>query len=303
MSEKQTVKDDGSITQYAIVIPIMADDDLSAAQMRLYVHYKRLFAEKGKCEESVRETVRITGMSKYLVQKTRDELAELGYVTIEKPTKEQARKGQTVHVTLIDNWQENVSRYAKPVSKLIQQPAEGVSKLIQAVSDLPQPVSNLVQEAVSKLIRIDSPILSKTPNIKTPNPWYDVIQEVWGFTGGRNRDMEKMLRGTATKKQYAEYNLECPLTEPKQLTDWKDWYFKVKNNRNGAILPSRQETVQSSIGEFKAFQERKIAALRVIPPTISAAPPPTPADNLPSDDDLIDVAAELAKLNKQRKGA
>lgn len=156
MSEKQSVQDDGSFGQYAIIIPLMADDDLNAAQMRLYVHYKRLYAEKGKCEESVRETEKVTGMSKYLVQKTRDELAELSYIAVEKPTKEQARKGQTVHVTLIDRWAENVSRYAKGVSILIQQPNEGVSKLIQGVSKSVQVNSDANDEAVSKLIRKES---------------------------------------------------------------------------------------------------------------------------------------------------
>ena len=254
---KQSIKDDGSIGKYATVIPHMADDDLDPFQMRLYVHYKRLFAEKGSCEESVRETAEKTHMNTKTVTKARNGLAELGYIAQEKPTKEQARKGQTVHVTLVDRWQENVSRYTKPVVDLPQ----GVVDLPQGVVDLPQETPQNDAKPVVDLLRIDSNTKdskdSTSPKKRESNPWYDAIQKVWGYTAARNRDMEKMLRGIATKKPYAEYNLETPLANPDQLLNWKAWYFKFKNTRPDAILLSSLEKVQSSIGEYLVYLERR----------------------------------------------
>jgi hypothetical protein len=173
MAERQTIKDDGSLDKYASVIPHMADDDLDPFQMRLYIHYKKMYALHGECDESVRDTAKLTRMSSYAVQKARDELAELGYIKVVKPTKEEARKGKTVHVTLVDRWAENVSRYAKAVSNLTQPTPEGVLKSTQPVSNLTQqtgePVSDLPQEAVSNLTRIDSSSKDSLKDVKTTN--------------------------------------------------------------------------------------------------------------------------------------
>jgi hypothetical protein len=162
--------------------------------------------------ESIRETERITGMSKYLVQKTRDELATLGYITVVKPTPAEARKGQTVHVTLVDRWHENVSRYAKGVSKLVQPPDEkrlAVSKLIQGVLNSIQVKSNFNSLAVSKLIRIDSKdssVSNDTESVKPKsipasqmNPMKDAIVAVFRWTWGTMSRTEKGTVHNAAK--------------------------------------------------------------------------------------------------------
>lgn len=105
-----------------------------------------------------------------------------------------------------------------------------------------------------------------------------------------------MLRGVATKKAYAEYNLEIPLTDPQQLLDWKDWYFKVKNNRAGAVLPGSQEKVQSSIGEYQASKARQAQNGKIVPLAVMEKPKTNPEMQK-------FIAAELAKLNAAKKDA
>lgn len=260
---KQTIKDDGSIDKYATVIPHIADDDLDPFQMRLYIHYKKIFALKGTCDESVRETAKACRMSTKTITKARDELASLGYIAQEKPTPAEARKGKTVHVTLADRWADNMTHYA--YAKGVVDLPQGVVRMPQPVADLPQLNSADKSEAVANMLRIDSKDKdskeSTTPKKRESNPWYDAIQKVWGYTAARNRDMEKMLRATATKSPYKEYNLETPLTSPDQLLNWKAWYFKFKNTRPDAILLSNLEKVQSSIGEYQNYLEKRKAPI------------------------------------------
>lgn len=131
---------------------------------------------------------------------------------------------------------------------------------------------------------------SKPKEPRARNEWYEVVQAVWGHTGGRNADMEKMLRGVATKKPYSDYNLDTPVTDPQLLLRWKAWYLKTKNTRPDAILPSRPETVQSSVGEYQAYLAKRVAA-QIIPLTTEKIEP------MPADKDawLAEFAAGMEK--------
>jgi hypothetical protein len=100
------------------------------------------------------------------------------------------------------------------------------------------------------------------PKAERPrNEWYDAIFRVWGYTAGRNADLQKMLRGTATKKGHKEYNLEQPLESPADIDAWLDWYTHVKRRGFNDVRPlEKLASLQSSFGEWRAYQKAQTAA-------------------------------------------
>lgn len=208
--EKQSLQDDGSVSKYAAVIPHIADDDLDPFEYRLYGHYKKVLALSGSCDESIRETSKATQMHTKSVSKARDGLAKKGYITAVKPTPAEARKGKTIHVTLVDRWPDNMAHYAY---------AKGVAYLPQPVSKLPQvsyerirAVVNTLQVntdfkslAVANMLRIDSkdsiPNGIDRPSPKTTpasqiNPIKDAIVTAFKWTWATMSSTEK---GTVSK--------------------------------------------------------------------------------------------------------
>lgn len=108
--QKQTITLE-SPYKYFHMMMNMCDDDLDLHQYRLYGHYLRVAGQKGGCDESVRTTASICGMGHTTVIRVRRELVQLGYIKADEPSPEEARKGATVHVTIIDKWAENIRRY------------------------------------------------------------------------------------------------------------------------------------------------------------------------------------------------
>lgn len=109
-NEKSRITDKGREGKYFHILYNMADDELNPYQYRLYGHYKRVCgeAEDGACWESTRTTAEKTQMSTGKVSGTRQELQELGYITIEY------RGGdETCYITLIDRMADNIARYTK----------------------------------------------------------------------------------------------------------------------------------------------------------------------------------------------
>jgi len=105
-----------------------------------------------------------------------------------------------------------------------------------------------------------APAEAKPKAERARNEWYDAIQRVWGYTAGRNKDLEKMLRGTATKKSHKAYNLEQPLTSPAEIDAWLDWYVRVKRKEFKHVQPLEQlEKLQSSFGEWRLYQRAQAA--------------------------------------------
>lgn len=87
----------------------MADDDLNPYQYRLLGHYIRV----GKCWEGTRKTAKKTKMSLGMVVKTRQELADLGYIRLEFPE----TQAETMRVIVLDRMAENVRRYTEGKTK------------------------------------------------------------------------------------------------------------------------------------------------------------------------------------------
>lgn len=144
MSENQRISNDGSPYKYFHMMYNMCDDELDPFQYRLLGHYIRVCGQAGgHCDEGVRTTSATTKMHIKTVTKARDELAELGYIKQRKPTPAQARKGQTVYITLVDRWEENVKKYANQAVAETPQPViEGVANMLhldqKPVTDMPQ---------------------------------------------------------------------------------------------------------------------------------------------------------------------
>jgi hypothetical protein len=134
--------------------------------------------------------------------------------------------------------------------------------------------------------------------VRPRNLWYDVIFEVWGYTGGRNGDWEKLLRGNAIKKGYREYNLDPAMDDPDELRQWKRWYMTVKSGGGGrkdAQLLRAQEKVQSSIGEFRAYRQNPPASANGARPPMVVQRPTDPNWKPPGD------YLELAKARMKAK--
>jgi len=274
---KQTIIDDGSIGKYAVVIPHMAGDDLNPFQYRLYAHYKKLYAIKGGCEESVRETAKATHMSSKTITAARNGLAALGYISQDIPTKAQARKGQTVHVTLIDRWAENMARYAKiPVVDLPQ----GVVDLPQGVVDLPQEMPYSAPKGVVDLLRIDSlirrdPLIknnTKTLSPKPQDPMFDAIAKTWKTrAGGFVGLIRSMVLGVARKGEWKECNFEPP-AQPEEILLFGGWWNK---HHADLTIPSDPTKIQRYFYQFRAARARYQAQ---ITPVADEKIEPMPAD-------------------------
>lgn len=102
-----SVRDDGRSEKYFHIVLNIADDDLDPYQYRLLGHYRRVCGESGICWEGTRTTAKICKMSVGKVSQTRKELEQLGYIAIK------IEANETLHITVIDRWAENIARYNK----------------------------------------------------------------------------------------------------------------------------------------------------------------------------------------------
>jgi hypothetical protein len=135
--------------------------------------------------------------------------------------------------------------------------------------------------------------LADDPKFKPKDAWYEAVFETFKYTGGRNMDMQKMLRGEATKKGYAEYNLDPPLRTPDELLKWRDWW--LADHDDLSILEARDK-VQSSIGTWRNDLLNKAVAPKADQPVYhrAKAEEPKPTAITPEIEQMI--AATKAKL-------
>lgn len=92
---------------------------------------------------------------------------------------------------------------------------------------------------------------AKSKKTREPNPMYDAIKEIWGYTASMNGAMARMLTGIATQKGWKEYNLETPIT-PDGLRLWAKWYREtaLKGDESLNMLEERIK-IQSSITQWQ----------------------------------------------------
>lgn len=153
-NQQQTLTNESALHKYFHMIPNMADEDLTLYEYRLYGHYIRICGGGNTCTEGVRATAKVTQMGYEKVIDARTSLAQKGFIRTNVPNAVAARKGKTVHVTLIDRWEDNIHRYAK-----------GVSNSEQGVSENEQ----VAGEGVSDSERINNKrINNNTQDLKTP---------------------------------------------------------------------------------------------------------------------------------------
>lgn len=137
---KTRTKNEAPLHKYFTMMLNMADDELDPFQYRLLAHYIR-WSEGSNYEESIRTAAKATRMSANKIQATLDDLVELGYLKVKRPTTEQARKGATIQITVIDRWAENIKRYSG-VSEMTLDSAKAVSEMTQQNE---KPVSNMIR--------------------------------------------------------------------------------------------------------------------------------------------------------------
>lgn len=237
------------------------------------------------------------GLRRNAISKALGSLCEFGFLErVGKPTE----KGQQWRLVAKPQWQKLEARSAEIAARNQKRLTKANEALAAKKANPPLPVSSddtipsddmtLVSSHDTQPVSSDEhkqnqvqnqyqndalPTSPKVLPLKPRNEWYDAIQKTWGYTAGLNNDIEKMLRGTATKGEYKTYRLEQPLQSPPELLEWKDWYFNVKNNgRKDVILVSKLTKIQSSIGEWQVWKTKGD----------SAKPQTAPDDNEVPDD-------------------
>lgn len=139
---------------------------------------------------------------------------------------------------------------AEQVSQSDLSPPESISETPVQVSDSN---TNLKDKEIVLLPK-DGKSTGVPQKPRPPNPMYDAIHAVWGYTASYNGEMAKMLLGVSTRKGFREYNLERPVT-PDDLKAWARWYLatELKGDPNLNMLEDRMK-IQSSI---TAWQEKR----------------------------------------------
>lgn len=173
-------------------------------------------------------------LTQYQVSKAAKALADFGVETKIKKFKDVP----TLHYRL------NSSTFLNRVMKFFDNP--GVIKNFDNPLTEPttEPTNTIAGEPAAQ-----SDAKPKTE--RAANPMYDAIKTVWGYTAARNGQMAQLLTGTSTKKGYAEYNLDQPVT-PDELLRWAAWYRKTALGGDDKLnMVEELIKVQSSITRWQ----------------------------------------------------
>lgn len=83
------------------------------------------------------------------------------------------------------------------------------------------------------------------------NPMYDAVLAIWGYTAQLNGLMSGLLKGTAKRKGWKEFNLETPVTADEVLA-WAEWYRKTElHGKKSLNMLAELPKVQSSITRWQ----------------------------------------------------
>lgn len=134
---------------------------------------------------------------------------------------------------------------APSLSTFEGKPFQNETPPLQNETTLPNTTPNIKKDSADA----DTP--QSKPKAERPrNPMYDAIKDVWGYTAARNGQMAALLNGTSTKKGYAEYNLDQPVT-PEELRAWAAWW---RRTNPGINIVEELTKVQSSITYWQETQ-------------------------------------------------
>lgn len=246
MTERQELKQPKN--QYFHIMLNMADDDLDVYEYRLLGHYIRV----GVTFEGTRTTAKKTRMSLGKVVSTRNKLEEKGYIRMDKPD----NHSDTVTITIIDRMAENVARYSKERSQ-DEHPVHDMNTPRSPHEQKKNTTKkNQEEEKIADYAALP-PQSSKL--LKAPKPYYDMIASILDVHGGRNADIQKMLEGKATKKQYAECNL-APAMDLAEFTAWGKW----AKQELGRYIPKSPANLQSSIMSWRQKQNKQSPTLQAV---------------------------------------
>lgn len=252
MMSKTKVNNDAPSHKYFTQMLNIAEDDLDPFQYRLLAHYVRWTGHGNGTDESIRTAAKATKMGINKVRSTLNELSALGYITYERPTPQEARNGKTIHITVLDRWEDNILRYKKPVSN----PIQGNEK----------PVSNQIHPPVSKTIRLEEQDTEEPkedislPKVKgrKPDPQYDLIAKIWGINaGGWVSNIQGMIFGS--KKVKGEW-LRCefePHATIEELQGFEPYLRKRMSDKNIKDVPTAAVTIQRWFYDYRCSLKPK----------------------------------------------
>lgn len=241
LDETQLIDNDGDSHKYFHQMLNMADDDLDPYEYRLLGHYIRV----GKCKQGLTKIAKTTRMGKAKVILTRAALEEKGYIKNVMPSAEDARKGKTVHTTVIDRWAENIARYSKAGSNPYQ-PSTNQNQL-------PGTNQNRKNNSIKKNQEEESPNGAVTSKKKTSyskeqlDALHDAICEVWrDLTPDMaivNSIKQLLLALPSAKGEWKRCACNPPVYAD-ELKLWRAWY-------RGDVLVRKPEQIQRSIYEYR----------------------------------------------------
>lgn len=113
-NENQYVKEDPAEPKFFSMIPNKVVDDLGYAELALYVYYKRVAADQGRCWKSVKQVAEDLKMSIPKLWKTQAALVDAGLISVSKRTNEQGIECNSKVVSIVNVWQENNEKYMLP---------------------------------------------------------------------------------------------------------------------------------------------------------------------------------------------
>lgn len=106
-----------------------------------------------------------------------------------------------------------------------------------------------IPKTTSKTTQKDS--LSPGGDGKRSNPMYDAVLAVWGYTEQLNGLMAGVLKGTAKRKGWKEFNLSKPVTADEVMA-WADWYRRTELHGDKKLnMLAEPVKVQSSITRWQ----------------------------------------------------
>lgn len=108
MPEKYLVKDEGPVSYFSMIPHLIDDSSLSSYAIRLYLHFKRVAGDNGKCWQSQSTLQKACLMSNRTIVKAKRELVKEGFIVVTLDI----IQGHPQHIiSIVDVWGKNEGVY------------------------------------------------------------------------------------------------------------------------------------------------------------------------------------------------